>query len=269
MWRTAHRRSLAERLLPATVLLATFMGGPVAVIAQQFTSDNTAVPPSTGSAAHVDSQITPEDVGDARLVEHRYQEAIEAYKKAHADSSTVWDKLGVAYEMMYDLMDAERCYREALRLTPNNARALSNLATVYDSLKEFRKAERLYRKALKLEPKSAVIALDLGTNLMVQYKYDEGWDMYRRALRIDSGIFETADVSIARNPMTVQQDGAINYYKAKGFAHAGMNDKAIKYLRRALNDGFTSSGKIWEDSSFMPLHGNPAFDSMIAEGVGE
>jgi tetratricopeptide (TPR) repeat protein len=269
MWSTGHHGTLAERLLPATVLLATLIGGPVAAIAQQFSTDNTAVAPTRPDAADANSQIPPEEIGDARLVEHRYQEAIESYQKAPSDSPDVWDKMGIAYQMLFDLKDAARCYRESLRLRPLDARAQSNLATVYDSLKDYPKAERIYRKALKLDPKSAVIALNLGTNLMVQNKYDQGLDMYKRALALNPQVLDEREYPVMDNPMTAEQTGAINYYKAKGFAQAGMTDNAIRYLRRALNEGFTSPGKIAGDSAFAPLHGNPAFENMIAGRAGQ
>jgi tetratricopeptide (TPR) repeat protein len=252
-------------MLPAAVLLAALACGFPRAAAQQFTSDNATIPQATQSASDADSQVTPEDIGDARLVEHRYQEAIAQYKKAASDSTDVWDKMGVAYQMLFDLKDAARCYKESIRLSPENALAMSNLATVYDALKDYGKAERLYRRAMKIHPKSAVIALNLGTNLMVQNKYDEGLEMYRRALALNPRVLDERDYPVMSNPMTAAQNGAINYYNAKGFAQAGMTKNAIKYLRRALNEGFTSPSKIADDTSFDPLHGNPAFEHMMAE----
>jgi hypothetical protein len=51
---------------------------------------------------------------------------------------------------------------------------------------------------------------------------------------------------------------------AKGCVRAGMNDRAIEYLRMALNEGFTSPKKIVADSEFAALRGIPAFDQLLA-----
>jgi len=42
--------------------------------------------------------------------------------------------MGIAYQMMFNLADAARCYQASLRLDPKNARVFNNLGTVYDSL---------------------------------------------------------------------------------------------------------------------------------------
>ncbi len=267
MWSTIPCRSLAKRLLPATILLA-LAGHPAALFAQQSGADKVAIP-SSRSAANQEIKLSQEGIGDARLAEHRYQEAIEAYQKSPNRSADVWDKMGIAYQLLFDMKDAARCYRQSLRLDPQNAHALNNLATVYDSMNNHRKAEQLYRKAMKLDPNSAVVALDLGTNLMVQNKYDRGLEMYQRALKIDPKVLEERDHPVMLNPMTAEQSGAVNYYKAKGFAQIGMTENAIRYLRRALNEGFTTPERIAADSSFSQLETNPAFQKLMAERAGQ
>ena len=44
------------------------------------------------------------------MAHHRYQAAIEAYKQAPQNSAAVWNKMGIAYQMMFNLPDATRCY---------------------------------------------------------------------------------------------------------------------------------------------------------------
>jgi hypothetical protein len=51
---------------------------------------------------------------------------------------------------------------------------------------------------------------------------------------------------------------------AKGCVRAGMNDRAIDYLRMALNEGFTSPKKIIADAEFAGLRGMPAFEQLLA-----
>ena len=269
MRRISHQRPLPERLFPAILLLATLIGAPIAINAQQFASDTNTTPPSQSPLPDSKFQPTPEDMGDSMLVQQRYQAAIEAYKKASKDSADVWNKLGVAYQMMFDLKDAERCYKKSLRLKPRQARVLNNLGSVYDSQKRYRKAERIYRKALKLDPKSAVIAMNLGTNLMVQNKFSQGSAMYERALELNQTIFDRGQGQVTETVVPREQRGAMNYYKAKGCAQAGLINRAIEYLRLALSEGFTSPGKIARDSSFARLHGNPTFERLMAEHQGQ
>jgi hypothetical protein len=56
----------------------------------------------------------------------------------------------------------------------------------------------------------------------------------------------------------------MNYYMAKGCVRAGQNDRAIEYLRMALNEGFTTPKKIIADAEFAALRGLPAFQQLLA-----
>jgi tetratricopeptide (TPR) repeat protein len=208
---------------------------------------------------------TPEALGDSLMGQQRYQAAIEAYKKAPRDLADVWNKMGIAYQLMFNLEDASRCYEASLRLDKKNARVMNNLGTIYDSEKEYGNAERMYRKAVKLEPTSGLIYKNLGTNLLAQHKYKKGWEMYKTALQIDPNIFKDSSSPRVQNPASVEERGAMNYYMAKGCVRAGMNDCAIEYLRMALNEGFTNPKKIEADSEFAGLREVPAFKQLLAE----
>jgi tetratricopeptide (TPR) repeat protein len=216
------------------------------------------------SAATPQFDPTAEQIGDAFMLRQRYQAAIEAFKKASPMTSTVWNKMGIAYQMMLDLQDASRCYQASLKLNPKNAHVLNNLGTVYDSLKDYGSAERMFRRALKVQPQSALILKNLGTDLLSQHKYKKGWEVYQQALAIDPKIFEDTTRLRVGNPASTQELGAMNYYMARGCVRVGMNDRAIEYLRMALNEGFTNPRKIEADSEFAGLLGLPAFEQLMA-----
>jgi Tfp pilus assembly protein PilF len=172
--------------------------------------------------------------------------------------------MGIAYQMMFNLDEAEHCYERSLKLNPKNARVINNLASVYDAHKDMRAGERLYHKALRLEPRSAVILRNLGTNLLAQHKYKKGWEDYQAALAIDPNVFGDSAGPHIDNPGSLQVRGAMNYYMAKSCVRAGQNDRAIEYLRMALNEGYTNPKKIQADSEFAILRGNPAFEQLLA-----
>lgn len=223
-----------------------------------------AAQPQSAAAAPL-APPTSEELGDAMMGRQRYQAAIEAYKLAPRNSPDVWNKMGIAYQLMFNLADASRCYQASLRLNGKDSRVLNNLGTIYDAEKEYGNAERMYRKALKLAPRSALIDKNLGTNLLAQHKYKKGWEAYKAAIEIDPGIFEISSGPRVQNPASVKERGAMNYYMAKGCVRAGMNDSAIGYLRMALNEGFTNAKKIEADSEFAVLRGLPAFQQLLAE----
>jgi len=172
--------------------------------------------------------------------------------------------MGIAYQMMFNLSEASRCYQASLKIDPNDARVLNNLGTIYDSQKQYGVAERIYRRALKLDSHSAIIQKNLGTSLLAQHKYKKGWEAYKAALALDPEIFEQSSGPRSDNPASVQERGAMNYYQAKGCVRAGRNDQAIEYLRMAINEGFTNANKIAADKDFATLRGIPAFEQLLA-----
>jgi len=267
--------------LAVCVVLAAFTGA--ALRAQTPATPQPAqVPPATGAQpmtpaettpqaagatapATPPADVTPEQLGDTLMAHQRYQAALEAYHKGPRDSANLWNKMGIAYQLMFNLEEAMRCYQKSLKLDPKNAVVLNNLGTIYDSQKEYPSAERMYRRALKYDPHSALIYKNLGTNLLTQHKYKKGWEDYKQALAFDPDIFSHSANPRVENPASVEDRGAMNYYMAKGCVKAGMNDRAIEYLRMALNEGFTNPKKIMADREFASLRGNPEFEQLINE----
>jgi tetratricopeptide (TPR) repeat protein len=212
---------------------------------------------------------TPEQLGDSMSVRQRYQAAIAAYSKADPMTPVIWNKMGIAYQMMFNVKDATRCYNASLKLDPRNAQVVNNLATVYDSQKQFGQAEKLYRKALKLDPKSALIHRNLGSNLMAQHKYKKGAESYRAALTIDPQIFTSHTGASVQNPASAQDRGALHYYMARGCVSAGNSECAIQNLRLALNEGYTNVRKIVTDESFASIRELPGFQQLIASQTAQ
>jgi len=212
----------------------------------------------------LESAMPPEAVGDALMLHQRYQAAIELYRQAPQDSATVWNKMGIAHQMMFELAEAASCYRFSLSLEPDNPRVFNNLGTVYESEKRNADAERMYRKAIQLAPGSALAYKNLGTILLVQHSFKKGWAAYQTALSLDPQIFLDRTNLKVSDPGSAQDRGAMNYYMARGCVRAGMNDCAIDHLRRALNEGFTDEKKIQADGEFAGLRGDPAFEQLLA-----
>jgi tetratricopeptide (TPR) repeat protein len=268
MRRIIYQQSLAMRLLPV-VLLAGVIGEPFTINSQQAPPGRGAVPALQPPAASSSPRTVSELAGDSLYVQRRYQKAIEAYKKAPKDSAEVWKKLGISYEMLLDLKDAEHSYKESLRLNPGDAETLNNLGTVYDAMQDHSKAERQYRMALKLSPEMAAAVRNLGTNLIFQNDYAAGQELYKRALALDCTVFDGLDVPATTSTASVHQLGAINYSKAQSYAQSGRFDRAVEYLRRALGEGFTSRERIAQDGSFDKLRGSRDFEQLMSEQQGE
>ncbi len=252
--------------IPVAALFALFLAVPRSLPAQAGgQSQPPAAPPAPETATPARIPPTAEQLGDSLGARQRYQAAIAAYSKAPEMTAAIWNKMGIAYQMMFNSKDATRCYKQSLQLDPRNPQVLNNLGTVYASLKEYGQADRFYRKALKFDPQNALVLKNLGTNLLAEHKYDKGREAYQQALAVDPEIFSNRDTPSVDDPTSIQERGAMNYYMAEGCARAGYADCALQYLRMALDEGFTTRKKVANDVEFASLRSNPAFKQLLAE----
>jgi tetratricopeptide (TPR) repeat protein len=266
--------------LPAVILIVMLAGIPhpapaqtqavpavqPAAVQDALAPSQTAAPPQPDPINITQPQPapTPEQLGDALMMHHRYQAAIESYKRIPQLSAEVWNKMGISYQMLLNMNEANRCYRMSLKLDPHNAHVLNNLGTIYDLMKQPRAAERMYRQALKADPQAAITYKNLGTNLLGQQKYAKGWDAYKKALAIDPNVFQNTANPRVEDATSLHERGALNYYMARGCAHTGQVDCAIEYLRLALSEGYTTPKKLQADAEFSSLRGTQAFAQLMA-----
>jgi tetratricopeptide (TPR) repeat protein len=252
-------------------VLALFAAIPAAQLAQPPVIGIEASPQNAAFDFRNDSsQPAPQATGDLKaaddlLVSQQYQAAIQAYSRIAQRSSSVWDKMGIAYQMLSDLKDAARCYKESLRLDPDNPHTLNNLATIEIAQRKLPAAERLYRKAIKIDPTSARVFKNLGTNLLLEHKYRESSEAYEQALALDPHIFDVHEGPQAEAPASPKDRGELSYIEARSCARAGLNNCAIEQLRHSFNDGFATRERVAEDDDFASLRHMPEYASLISE----
>lgn len=256
--------------LPASLTLVALLSALIPNLQAQnaVPAQSPIIQSQSGSKGVIDQSeatLTPEEFGDLQMVRKHYQSAIQSYMKVSPKLSSIWNKIGIAYQQMYVADEAKKNYEMALKLDPKNADAMNNLGSVYYSLREYSHAERMYRKALKVGPKSALVYKNLGTNLLAEDKFKKGWECYQTALSIDPEIFERISQLRIGEPTPAQKRGAMNYYLAKSYARVGMSELAVGYLRMAIDEGFTDRKKVMADKEFASLHGVVAFEQLISE----
>jgi tetratricopeptide (TPR) repeat protein len=242
-------------------------------IAAQSPAQSVLPPPVAGAPAATavspaPSNFNPVEVADTLMFHKRYQEAIAKYASVEPKTADIWNKMGIAYQLMLNPTDAERCYRESLKLNPKDPSVLNNLGTVYESQLDHRAAVKMYRKAIELDSKFALGYKNLATCLMAEHKYKQGRAADARAIALDPTILDSGGFLTVDNPASARERGAMNYYMAADCARAGQTVCALDHLRMALNQGYISSSKIATDSNFASLASDPRFQALLAEQRG-
>lgn len=210
------------------------------------------------------AKLTPEQRGDVLMARKMYREAIETYRQAPLDSAVTWNKLGIAYHQLLELGSAKRYYEQALKLNHDYSEAINNIGTVYYAQKHYARATKQYRKALKLAPKSASIYSNLGTAFFARKKYKEAAEAYRTALSLDPEVFEhRSNYGVMLQERSVEERAKFHYYLARTYAQAGRSDRALLYIRKALEEGFQERRKFMEDPEFASIRDLPEFKELM------
>lgn len=208
--------------------------------------------------------LTPEMRGDIYMARKMYREATETYQLGPKDSAVIANKTGIAYHQLLELDTAKKWYERAIKLNPRYAEAINNLGTIYYSAKSYRRAMNQYKKALAITPEAASILSNLGTVYFARKNYTEATAVYEKALKLDPDVFEhrgTTGVLLVER--SVDERAKYHYYVAKMYAKDGQNERALLYIRKALEEGFKERDKFQKEPEFAALRDNDEFKKLM------
>ena len=222
--------------------------------------------------------LTPEQRGDLYMARKMYREAIDTYrtglqntqaaardkKENTAYSAVMWDKIGIAYHQLGDLMAARKAYERAIKFDKKYADAINNVGTVFYAEKKYRSAISRYNRALQFAPDSASIWSNLGTAWYARGKFDLMTQAYAKALQLDPDVFEKhGSVGTRMLDRSVTDKARYHYEMARMYAGAGKNELALQYLRKALEEGFKEKDKLQQIKEFAVLRETQEFKDLM------
>jgi tetratricopeptide (TPR) repeat protein len=135
--------------------------------------------------------------------------------------------LALIYDRIKDYPKARETYETLLSITPNAAAAINNLAYLYaERFDQIDKAYELARKARTLQPNDPLIADTLG------------WTLYRRA------DYQEAMTLLRESAGKLPDNPAAQYHFGMASYMMGETDAAEAALRKALSGNIDSEGKV-------------------------
>ncbi len=88
---------------------------------------------------------------------------------------------------------------------------------------------------------------------------------YEKAMSLDPEVFEhRGSAGVLLQERSVEERAKFHYYQAKLYAKNGMNDRALLYLRKALEEGLKERDKVQEEPDFAGLRELPEFQELVA-----
>ena len=209
-----------------------------------------------------------ERTGDELRSQKAYDDAIDYYTAAlrkTPGSAVLHNKIGIAHLQMGRYDRAQKEFKRAIKVNTQYAEAHNNLGVVEYVKKKFKKAIKEYQKALALTPDSASFHSNLATAYFARKEYDKATVHYLRAMQIDPEVFERqSHAGIAVRMSSPEDRARFAYTMAKLWAKVGDLDRGLRYLKKAVEEGYPSIGDVYKDQEFAALRNDPRFAEIMA-----
>ncbi len=196
-----------------------------------------------------------------------YREAIDMYRSGDPKSPILANMIGIAFHQMQAFDLAKKNYERAIKLDPRYSEAINNLGTIYYSAHSYRRSVGLYKRALRYMPHPlASVEANLGASYFARHDYKQASEWYGKALQHDPDVFEHhSRYGTLMQERTQGEQATFHLYLAKTYAKTGANERALLYLRKALEEGVKEREKIPDMPEFALLKTDAAFQELIAE----
>jgi tetratricopeptide (TPR) repeat protein len=209
-----------------------------------------------------------EERGDTLRAEKSYLDALDYYRAALAKdpaNARLYNKIGINQLQLARFSEARKSFELAIKNDRQLADACNNLGVIYYLEKKYGKAVKQYEQALKLRQDSGSFYSNLGAAYFSRKQFQKASLAYNEALRIDPDIFERTSHTGVQAQMSSPEDRAHFYYVlAKLYAKAGVTDRSLQYLRRAMEEGYKGIEDVYKDDEFAGMRKDPRFTDLMA-----
>ncbi|MGA3126389.1 MAG: tetratricopeptide repeat protein [Candidatus Korobacteraceae bacterium] len=206
--------------------------------------------------------------GDELRQAKDYLSAVDCYRAAirKQPSAEFYNRVAISELLLRHPAEAEKAARKAVRKDKHMAEAWNNLAVSYYMRNQFEDAIRAYHRAISIEPDSASFHNNLAVAFMDSKRFELGIAEYRKAFALDPSFFEHASQNGISAHMGSPQDRAqFSYVLARLFAGNGDLDRALHFLRAAMEDGYPKIDDVYRDKEFAQVVKDPRFLELMKE----
>jgi tetratricopeptide (TPR) repeat protein len=181
------------------------------------------------------------------------------------DSPSLFNKMGIVNLQTHHLKDAKKNFERSTKLDKKFADGYNNLAVTYYYEKKYGKAIKLYTKAIELREDAASYFNNLGAAYFAKRDFEKAVLAYAKAVQLDPDVLErTSRTGVSAQLPSPEDRAKYDFVIARLYAKQGLAERALQYLRRAMEEGYKDIGTVYKDSDFADLRKDPRFTELMA-----
>jgi tetratricopeptide (TPR) repeat protein len=219
-------------------------------------------PAATASAEELEGR------GDQLRSEKSYLDAMDYYEAAGSragDTASLLNKMGICDLMLQRYKEAKKKFSRAIKADRTHSDAYNNLGVVYYQQRDYGKAIKNYEKAATLNNGAASYYSNLGAAYFAKKQFEKAAYNYSKALELDPDVFERISRAGVQAQLPSPEDRArYDYVLAKLYAKMGVPDRSLRYLKKAMEDGYKDIENVYKDHEFSTLRKDPRFTELMA-----
>ncbi|MDE3136740.1 MAG: tetratricopeptide repeat protein [Acidobacteriota bacterium] len=226
---------------------------------------------STSPANPQPPPMTPEQKEEMRadllMVRKMYPQAIDAYKdllRQKPKDAGLLNKIGINYQELGDLKQAEHYYKLAVKNNKHFANAENNLGTIDFGRHKYKGAIKHFKKAVKIDPTIAAAFSNMGYAYLARKKIEDAILSFRQAILVDPNIFANRSSAGAVVEQEGNQPPGLFYYTlAKTFAILGNAQSCAHYLKMSRDEGYKKYVDAAKDPAFKSVLKDPRVQAIL------
>jgi tetratricopeptide (TPR) repeat protein len=199
------------------------------------------------TAAQLDTE------GDRLRRAKDYPSALFCYRAAVRKHPTAEDynKIAITELLLQRPADAANAANKAVHKDKHFAEAWNNLAVTYYLRDRYDIAIEIYRRAISLQPGFASFHSNLAEAYLDNGQVERALSEYRRAFELDPSFFDRPAENGVSARLSAPQDRAwYSFVMARLFASSGDLDRALRFLRSAMEEGYPRINDVYRDKEF-------------------
>jgi tetratricopeptide (TPR) repeat protein len=212
-----------------------------------------------------------ESAGDTARAQKDYAMAMRYFGAAlrkDKNNSLLYNKLGLTELQNNNLRAARSDFEKAAKRDPKSAVPVNNIGSVEYMNKNYSSATKYFKKAIALDETRAVFHVNLGACWFNLDKLDHALAEYTRALELDpDALNQSSRSGVTAQVTTMEEQARYAYMMAKIFARRGDLENALRYLRKAKEEGYRNLASVYKEEDFTKMWQDPKLHELVTPPV--